>query len=70
MVEFCGEPNRVQLWGGFRFLSVGLAVEAPRLLFAHMPSLPGWLLGAFVATVTYLNLMGAEYAAADVGSQG
>jgi hypothetical protein len=53
-VEFGAESNRVQLWGSFRFLSVGLAVGAAWFLSAHAPSLPGWALGAFVATITYL----------------
>jgi hypothetical protein len=51
-VEFGAEESRVQLWVSFRFLSVGLAVGAAWLLSAHVPSLPGWPLGAFVATTT------------------
>ena len=67
-VEFGVESNRVQLWGTFRFVSVGLAVGAAWLLSAHAPSLPGWPLGAFVATATFLVMVGAENAAAEVGA--
>jgi hypothetical protein len=63
-VEFGAESNRVQLWGSFRFLSVGLAVGATLLSPAHSRSLPGWPLGAFVATATYLVVVGAESTAA------
>lgn len=66
--EFGSSPNRVQVWGSFHFLSVGLAVGAAWLASAHVPSLPGWPLGAFVATVTYLAVVGAENAAADLGT--
>lgn len=64
-VEFGSEGNRVQLWGSFRFLSVGSAVGAAWVLSAHAPSLPGWPLGAFVATAIYLAVVGAESSAAD-----
>lgn len=64
--EFGGTPNRVQLWGSFHFLSVGLAVGAAWLASAYVPSLPGWPLGAFVATAIYLAVVGAENAAADL----
>ena len=42
-VEFGSEGNRLQLWGSFRFLSVGSAVGAAWVLSAHAPSLPGGL---------------------------
>jgi hypothetical protein len=67
-VEFGGESRRVQLWGSFRFMSVGLAVGTAWFLSAHAPSLPGWPLGAFVATITYLVVVGAENTAADVSA--
>lgn len=63
--EFGGAPNRIQLWGSFHFLSVGLAVGAAWVASAYVPSLPGWPLGAFVATAAYLAVVGAENAAAD-----
>jgi hypothetical protein len=63
--EFGAEESRVQLWGSFRFLSVGCAVGAAWLLSAYVPSLAGWALGAFAATATYLTLVGAESTAAD-----
>jgi hypothetical protein len=64
--EFGGMPNRIQLWGSFHFLSVGLAVGAVWLMSAHVSSLPGWPLGSFVATTAYFGLVGAENAAADL----
>jgi hypothetical protein len=63
--EFGGGSNRVELWGGFHFLSVGLAVGAAWLVSAVAPSFPGWPLGAFVSTAGYLAVVGAEDAAAD-----
>ncbi len=65
--EFGGESSRVRLWGSFHFLSVGLAVGAVWLASAHVPSLPGWPLGTFVATAAYMSLVAAENAAAEVG---
>ncbi len=56
--EFGGTPNRIQLWGSFHFLSVGLAVGAAWLASTHVPSLPGWPLGAFASTATYLVAVG------------
>lgn len=67
-VDFAAETRRIQLWGSFRFFSVGLAVAAAWFASAHAPSLPGWPLGAFVATALYLMAVGAENTAADVGS--
>ncbi len=66
-VEFGAESSSIQLWGSFRFLSVGLAVGAAWFASTHTPTLPGWPLGAFVATVCYLMVMGAENTAANVG---
>ena len=67
-VEFGAESSRIQLWGSFRFLSVGLAVGAAWFTSAHAPSMPGWPLGAFVATASYLVVVGAENSAANVGA--
>ena len=67
-VEFGAESSRIQLWGSFRFLSVGLAVGAAWFTSAHAPSLPGWPLGAFVATASYLVVVGAENTAANMGT--
>jgi hypothetical protein len=66
MTEFGGMPNRIQLWGSFHFLSVGLAVGAIWLMSAYVPGLPGWPLGSFVATTAYFGIVGAENAAADL----
>ena len=59
-------PKRIQLWGSFRFLSVGLAVGAAALTGAYSPDVLGWLLVAFAATATYLLILGLENAAADL----
>ena len=67
-VEFGAESSRIQLWGSFRFLSVGIAVGAAWFTSAHAPSLPGWPLGAFVATASYLVVVGAENSAANMGT--
>ena len=66
--EFGAESSLIRLWGSFRFLSVGLAVGAAWFASAHTPSLPGWPLGAFLATVCYLVAVGAENSAANVGA--
>jgi hypothetical protein len=63
--SFGDESNRIELWGSFRFLSVGLAVGAAWLAAAYAPSFPGWPLRAFVATAVHLAVVGAENAAAD-----
>ena len=68
--EFGAGGSRVRLWGSFHFVSVALAVGATWLLSAHVPSLAGWPLGSFVATVCYFGVVGAENAAADPGSSG
>ncbi len=65
-VEFGGGTNHVELWGGFHFISVGLAVGVAWWVSAHVSSLSGWPLGAFVATAAYLVVVGVENAAADV----
>ena len=65
--EFGAEPSRVRLWGSFRFFSVGTAVGAAWLASAHVPAFPGWPLGAFLATVFYLSIVGAENAATEAG---
>lgn len=66
-VEFGAESRRIRLWGSFRFLSVGAAVGAAWFASSHVPSFPGWPLGAFVATAAYLAAVGAENATAEVG---
>ena len=67
-VEFGVEPSHVQLWGSFRFLSLGIAVGVAWLASAYAPSLPGWPLGGFVATASYLVMVGAENTAANIGA--
>lgn len=57
--------NRVELWGSFHFLSVGLAVGAAWLVSVGAPNVPGWPLGAFVATAAYLVIVGTESTVAD-----
>ena len=67
-VEFGAEASRIQLWGSFRFLSLGVAVGVAWLASAYAPSLPGWPLGGFVATASYLVMVGAENTAANIGA--
>jgi len=67
-VEFGVEPSHVQLWGSFRFLSVGVAVGVAWLASAYPPSLPGWPLGGFLATASYLIMVRAENTAANMGA--
>jgi hypothetical protein len=64
--HFGDPPRRIQLWGSFHFLSVGLAVGAAYLVGAYAPDAVGWLVGAFAATATYLIVVGFENAAADL----
>jgi hypothetical protein len=67
MTERFGDPpKRIQLWGSFHFLSVGLAAGAAYLVGAFTPSALGWPLAAFAATATYLMVVGFEKAAADL----
>jgi hypothetical protein len=64
--HFGEPPKRIQLWGSFHFLSVGLAVGVAYLVGAHAPDAMGWPIGAFAATATYLIVVGFENAAADL----
>ena len=66
MGHFGDPPRRIQLWGSFHFLSVGLAVGAAYLVGAYAPDAVGWPAGSFVATVMYLIVVGFENAAADL----
>jgi hypothetical protein len=64
--HFEDHPKRIQLWGSFHFVSVGLAVGAAALTGVFSPDVLGWMLGAFAATATYLLVLGLENAAADL----
>jgi hypothetical protein len=64
--QFGEPPKRIQLWGSFHFLSVGLAVGVAYLVGAHAPDAMGWPKGAFAASATYLIVVGFENAAADL----
>src|SRR5215203_2770827 len=64
--HFEDHPKKIQLWGSFHFLSVGLSVVAAYLVGAFVPSALGWPLAAFAATATYLMVVGFENAAADL----
>ncbi len=57
-------PKKIQLWGSFHFLSVGLAVGAAYLVGTYAPDALGWPAGAFAATATYLIVVGFENSAA------
>jgi hypothetical protein len=63
--EFGGGSGRVELWGGFHFLSVGLAVAMAWPVSSYAPGFPGWPLAAFVATGAYPLVVGLEQTAAD-----
>ena len=65
-VEFGVEASHIQLWGSFRFLSVGVAVGLAWLVSTYTPSFPGWPMGAFVATASFLAMVGAENTAANM----
>ena len=64
--HFGDPPKRIQLWGSFHFLSVGLAVGAAYLVGTYAPDALGWPAGAFAATATYLVVVGFESAAANL----
>jgi hypothetical protein len=64
--HFGDHPKKIQLWGSFHFLSVGLAVAAAYLVGTHAPDALGWPLGAFAATATFLMVVGFENAVADL----
>lgn len=63
--SFGGTRGQIELWGGFHFLSVGLAVGAVWLAAMYLPSPAGWPVGAFVTTALYLVVVGLENTAAD-----
>jgi hypothetical protein len=64
--HFEDHPKKIQLWGSFHFLSVGLAVGAAYLVGTFAPDALGWPAGAFVATATFLMVVGFENAAANL----
>jgi hypothetical protein len=64
--HFGDHPKKIQLWGSFHFLSVGLAVGSAFLLGTYAPGALGWPAGAFAATATYLMVVGFENAAANL----
>ena len=64
--HFGDPPKRIQLWGSFHFLSVGLAVGAAYLVGSYAPGVLRWPAGAFAATATYLIVVGFESAAANL----
>ena len=67
-VEFGVEASHIQLWGSFRFFSVGVAVGVAWLASAYVPGFPGWPLGGFVAPASFLVTVGAENTAAHMGA--
>lgn len=66
-VQFGNEEGRVQLWGSFRFISIGASVGAVLQVASYLPSFPGWPLGAFFATALHLGIVGIENTAAGLG---
>lgn len=63
--RFAHAPRQAALWGSFHFLSVGGAIGAAALVTYLLTRGVGWLAAPFAATVTYLLVLGAQFAVAD-----
>ena len=59
------EHGSVRLWGGFHFVSVGLAIAATALVTSLIKSPTVWLAVGFVATFVYLVVIAAQFTFAD-----
>jgi hypothetical protein len=62
--RFDRERGQALLWGSFHFFSVGLAIGAAALMIYYVQSFMAWPLAAFLSTVVYLLVLGAESTAA------
>jgi hypothetical protein len=62
--RFDRERGQALLWGSFHFFSVGLAIGAAALVTYYVQSFIAWPLAAFLSTVVYLLVLGAESTAA------
>jgi hypothetical protein len=63
--EFDQPQSEIELFGSFHFASVGLAVAVVLVAAQLVPSSVGWPLGAALATVMYLLVVGAEHSLAE-----
>jgi hypothetical protein len=63
--RFAHAPRQAALWGSFHFLSVGGAIGAATLVSYFLSGGVGWLAAPFASTVTYLQVLGAQFSAAD-----
>jgi hypothetical protein len=62
--HFDREQGQALLWGSFHFFSVGLAIGVAALVAHYVESSLAWPLAAFLSTIVYLLVLGAESTAA------
>lgn len=62
--HFDRERGQALLWGSFHFFSVGLAIGVSALVAHYVESSIAWPLAAFLSTIAYLLVLGAESTAA------
>jgi hypothetical protein len=58
--HFDRERGQALLWGSFHFLSIGLAIGSATLIGHYVKGFIAWPVGGFLATSTYLLVVGAE----------
>ncbi len=58
------EGDTPLIWGSFHFFSVGLAIGVAAVIAYYVESFVAWPLAAFLSTITYLLVAGAESAIA------
>lgn len=59
------QHGSVRLWGGFHFVSVGLAIAGAALITGLVKNSVAWLLVGFAATSIYLIVIAGQFAIAD-----
>jgi hypothetical protein len=64
--RFDRERGLALLWGSFHFFSMGLAIGAAALVTCYVQSFIAWPLAAFLSTIVYPLVLGAESTAAYV----
>jgi hypothetical protein len=62
--HFDREQSQALLWGSFHFFSVGFAIGVAALVAHYVQSSVAWPLAAFLSTIVYLLVLGAESTAA------
>ena len=62
--HFDREGGQTLLWGSFHFFSMGLAIGVSALVAHYVESSIAWPLAAFLSTIVYLLVLGAESTAA------